>query len=94
MNDALLQKLRGDNGAVLTQQECHVLLELLERRRKPRKRNIILEIRHDLIAILCALHCAETGGKLTKSVAGEIGDLFKVSRAHVFKCPEQEPDKP
>jgi len=91
MNDALLQKLRGDGGAVLTQQECRVLLELVEGRRKPRKRNIILEIRHDLIAILCALHCAETGGKLTKSVAGEIGDLFKVSRAHVYSVRNKNP---
>ena len=91
MNDALLQKLRGDNGAVLTQQECHVLLELLERRRKPRKRNVIPEVRHGLIAILCALHCAETDGKLTKIVAGKIGDLFKVSRAHVFDVRNKHP---
>lgn len=79
MNDALLQKLRGDGGAVLTQQECRVLLELVEGRRKPRKRSIIPEKRHEFIAILCALHSAETDGKLTKSVAGKIGDLFKVS---------------
>jgi hypothetical protein len=92
-DDTLLQKLRCGDGAVLTQQECRVLLELLEGRRprKPRKRNVIPEIRHGLIAILCALHCAETDGKLTKIVAGKIGDLFKVSRAHVFEVRNKHP---
>jgi hypothetical protein len=101
---ALLQKLHcaesDDTGATLTHQECHLLLEILEGRRKlprprkprkPHKRNIIPEIRHDLIAILCALHCAETDGELTKIVAGKIGDLFKVSRSHVFEVRKKNP---
>jgi hypothetical protein len=88
----VLQKLRSGGGATLTEPECRALLELVEGRpRKSRKRSIIPEIRHDLIAILCALHCAETDGKLTKIVAGKIGDLFKVSRTQVFEIRNKHP---